>query len=64
MNKKFTAKQVYILVFAIVAGIAFLQTSYPMWTSEFWKEFLFNVLIYGVVCEFVVVLLGQFGNKD
>jgi hypothetical protein len=33
--KEFTGKQVLILVFAIVAGIAFIETSGPVWTWDF-----------------------------
>lgn len=59
-EKIFTAKQVYILVFAIVAGIAFIETSAgAVWTFGFWREFLLKVIVYGVVIEFVVVLLGS-----
>ena len=57
--KKFTFKQVLILVIVIVAGIAFVETSSPMWTSAFWREFLLKLLIYGAVSEFVVIALGS-----
>lgn len=60
MNEKITAKQVYILVFAIVVGIAFMETSGAMWTSQFWKEFLLNVIVYGVIVEFVIILINVF----
>lgn len=63
-KKVFSAKQVYILVFAIVVSIAFLETSDPIWTSEFWREFVLKVFVYGAVVEFVVIVLGQFLNKD
>ena len=65
MNEKgFTAKQVYILVFAIVAGIAFMETSAgAIWTSQFWREFLLKVVVYGAVTEFVVLLLSNFTKK-
>ncbi|MDP3792946.1 MAG: hypothetical protein Q8Q89_04455 [bacterium] len=56
--KKFTSKQVFILVLAIVAGIAFMETSSPIWTSAFWREFLLNLLLYGVISEFVVIALS------
>ena len=61
VEKRFTAKQVYILVFAIVAGIAFMETpAGAIWTTEFWKEFLLKVIVYGAIVEFVVVLLSSF----
>ena len=54
----FSSKQVYILVLAIVAGIAFMETSSPMWTSDFWREFLYKLFMYGAISEFVVIALG------
>jgi len=63
-EKEFTAKQVYILVFVIVVGIAFVETpAGAIWTSEFWKEFLLKVIVYGVVVEFLVLLLSNFSKK-
>jgi len=63
-EKIFTAKQVYILVFAIVVAIAFIETSTgAMWTIEFWREFFLKIIIYGAVVEFVVVLLGSSSTK-
>lgn len=66
MNKKqFTAKQIYILVFAIVVSIAFIETPFgAIWTWTFWREFLLKVLVYGAIVEFVVILLGSFSRKD
>jgi len=63
-EKEFTAKQVYILVFAIVVGIAFMETSHPIWTGGFWREFGLKVLGYGLVVEFIVVLLAQFQGRN
>jgi len=64
-EKKFTAKQVYILVFFVVAGIAFAETpAGAIWTTEFWKEFLLKVIIYGGIVEFVVVLLSNGFSKE
>jgi hypothetical protein len=57
--KTFTSKQVFVLVFAIVAGIAFMETSQPLSTGAFWREFLTKLLLYGVVSEFVVVALAS-----
>ncbi|MFA4845744.1 MAG: hypothetical protein WC654_04255 [Patescibacteria group bacterium] len=60
-DKEFTARQVYILVFAIVVGIAFIETrAGAIWTSVFWKEFLLKVIVYGAIVEFVVVLISSF----
>lgn len=61
--KEFTLKQVFILVFAIVAGIAFIETSSPIWTSAFWREFLLKLLVYGAVAEFIVIALGVWTEK-
>lgn len=65
MNEKiFTSKQVYVLVFAIIAGIAFMETSaVAIWTSEFWREYLLKVFMYGVVVEIIVLLLVS-SSKD
>jgi len=56
--KIFTLKQVLILVFVIIAGIAFVETSSSVFSSAFWREFLLNLLIYGAVSEFIVIALG------
>lgn len=58
--KTFTSKQVLILVFCIVAGIAFVETSAPMWSFNFLREFMLKLLGYGIVSEFIVVVLAQF----
>lgn len=63
-EKKFTSKQVYIIVFAIVASFAFLETSHPVWTGEFLREFFSKLFVYGLVTEFIVILLADFLNKD
>lgn len=63
----FSAKQVIVLVFGIVAAIAFLETSFPLSTADFWREFLLKLVIYGAASEFVVVVLGNtrmFEKKD
>ena len=63
-EKEFTAKQVYILVFAIVVAIAFVETpAGAIWNWDFWKAFLLKVFIYGGVVEFVVILLANFSKK-
>ena len=55
----FTGKQVLILVFCIVAAIAFVETSAPVWTTEFLRQFGLKLVIYGGVSEFVVVVIGS-----
>lgn len=57
--KTFTSKQVLILVFCIVAGIAFAETSAPIWSLSFFREFGLKLFIYGGISEIVVVLLSQ-----
>jgi hypothetical protein len=52
-EKVFTAKQIYILVFAIVVAIAFLE-------SDSWRIFGVKVILYGCVIEFVVIALAGF----
>ena len=59
-EKIFTVKQVYILVFVIVVGIAFIETSTgAIWVFKFWREFLLKVIIYGGIAEFIVLLSGS-----
>lgn len=63
-KKEFTTKQVYVLVFAIVVAIAFVETpAGAIWNWDFWKEFLLKVFICGSVVEFVVILLASFSKK-
>jgi len=56
--KEFTAKQVFILVSAIIVGIAFMETSSPLSTFIFWREFLLKVLLYGGISVFIVIALS------
>jgi len=58
----FTSKQVHILVFAIITGIAFIETSGPLQSVAFWREFMMNLFIYGLVAEFAVIALLTFTN--
>jgi len=55
--KKFTSKQVFILVFAIIVVIAFLETSAPIWTFIFWRKYLLNILVYGIISWIVMIAL-------
>ena len=57
--KTFTSKQVLILVLSIVAGIAFIETSAPMWSLSFLREFGLKLIIYGVISEFIVLVLAS-----
>jgi len=61
--KEFTLKQVLVLVFAIIAGIAFVETSSPIWSLDFWREFLLKLLVYGAVSEFIVIALSEWLDK-
>jgi len=63
MKEKFTTKEVAILIIVIVAGIAFLETGHPLLTGKFWREFILKVVVYGVVVEFILLGLAQFGNR-
>lgn len=63
-NKKFSEKQVLILVLAVIAGIAFMETSFPVWTVAFLREFLLKLIGYAVVSEFVVIMLARDGKAD
>ncbi len=62
MNK-FTTRQVFVLVLSIVAGIAFMETSAPVLTAVFWREFLLKFLGYGAVSGFVVIGLATWTNR-
>jgi len=55
--KIFTSKQVLILVLCIVAGIAFAETSMPIWSLSFLREFGLKLLGYGVVSGFAVIIV-------
>lgn len=57
--KTFTSKQVLILVIVIVAGIAFAETSAPLWSVDFLREFGLKLLVYGAVSEIVVIALSS-----
>ncbi|OGN29859.1 MAG: hypothetical protein A3A33_01050 [Candidatus Yanofskybacteria bacterium RIFCSPLOWO2_01_FULL_49_25] len=63
-NKDLTNKQVYILVFAIIAGIAFMESSHSISTGIFWREYILKILGYGLVIEFIVVLLAGFMKES
>jgi len=57
--KKFTLKQILILVLCIVAGIAFLETSAPIWSLSFLREFGLKLLVYGAISEIIVIFLAS-----
>jgi len=57
--KTFSGKQVTAIVMGVIVGISFVETSLPIWTLEFWREFILKVIIYCVVSFFVVFILGQ-----
>ncbi len=55
-KKMFTFRQVFILIIAIVLAISFIE-------SSSWKEFGLKVLLYGVISEFVIILLAEILNR-
>ncbi|MFH1292280.1 MAG: hypothetical protein ABIH87_03720 [bacterium] len=57
--KEFSQKEVYKLVFVIIVSIAFMETSSPIWTLNFLREFLLNLLIYGAIAAFAVIALSK-----
>jgi hypothetical protein len=61
--KTFTSKQVFILVLCIVAGIAFAETSAPIWTLSFLRQFGLKLIGYGAISEFVVIALLSIKNS-
>lgn len=60
--KTFTTKQVLILTICIVAAIAFIETSEPILSLDFLRQFGLKLLGYGLISEFVVILLGSSKN--
>lgn len=61
--KEFSFKQVVVLILSIIAVIAFLGTTGPVWTFDFWRQFLLNLFLYVGVSAFVVILISSF-NKN
>jgi len=65
LTKTYTSKQVATLVFIIVGAIAFVETSAPIWTGSFWREFLLKLIVYGFASEIAVIAVGSFlGTSD
>ena len=62
--KEYTSKQVLVLVVAIISAIAFLETSGPIWSWTFWRQFLLNLFIYSAVSVIVGIALGGLIGKD
>jgi hypothetical protein len=58
--KTYTGKQVAALVFVIVGAIAFVETSAPMSTGTFWREFLLKLIGYGFASEIALIGVGSF----
>ena len=50
-KKEFTTREVLILVLVIVTGIAFME-------SDSWRTFFLNIMVYGLIGEFSVILWG------
>jgi len=61
--EKFTLKQVQILMVAIIAGIAFIETSSPIWTLDFLREFFLKFIGYAAVSIVVVMIVGEWIDK-
>lgn len=61
--KEFSLKEVVILVFATVSGIAFLETSGPVWTWAFGREFLLKLLVYCSVSVVIAIVLTVLTGK-
>jgi hypothetical protein len=61
---KFTLKEVFVLVFIIVTGISFLETSDPIFSTPFFKDFIGNVLVYGFVSELLVVFWSYLIGRE
>ena len=60
-KKEFTLKQVNILVFTVIVGIAFIETlGGAIWTIKFLKEFLLNIIVYSAVAAIIFVIFGEF----
>lgn len=57
--KIFTSKQVFILVFIIIVAISFIETSEPIWSFPFLRKFALKLLVYGLISEVMVAILGS-----
>jgi len=55
--KEFTTKEVFILVLVIVIGIAFIESGHS------WRGFFLNIMMYGLIVEFLVILLSVLFDK-
>ena len=62
-NKTYSGKEVTIIVIVIIAGIALAETSLPMWTLGFWREFIVKFLTYCGVSAFVLIVLAVLGSS-
>ena len=59
-EKTFSAKELYGVAGTIVVAIALIETSGPVWSIEFWRQFLLNIIIYVAVSVIAVLLLQSF----
>ncbi len=54
--KTFTINEVYVLVLAILVDIAIIETDGgAMWTWVFWRQFLLNIMLYGLIVEVLII---------
>ena len=62
-EQEFTSKEVCILVLAVVGGIAFAETSSPVISLAFWREFLVKFLSYCVISAVMMIVVSMFNGK-
>ncbi len=62
--KECTTNDVFILVFVIITGIAFLETFMPVWTLDFWREFLYKIIGYTLASVVLMLVIGSFKGND
>lgn len=60
MKKNFTSHEVYSLLAALVLGVAFLETSSPILSVEFFKDLLTNFVKYSLISFFIIILWQSF----
>jgi hypothetical protein len=63
MKKDFTFKEVVAIIFFLIAGFSFLETSAPILTIAFLREFLLKFIGYCVAAEIILVFWETLKNR-
>jgi hypothetical protein len=62
--KKYSVKEVQSLVIFLVVVFAFMNTSSAIWTSDFWRQFIYNIFVYGAITEVAILIFYSFKKED